>query len=423
MFIASSYGFSFVMTIPALLAIASTTLCAAEGRAYEEDKEDRFWAFGDSFSDNGNLSLLFATDGIDNTFLPPEAYVPFYPLAKELPLQRISTGPTIAEYTAECYGSVLLPSGSESWLPNGPLAANNFAIFAARATANVPGLDLPYQIATFAQRLIEMGVDVSHDRALVFIGANDIFQAFEASIAPISAGGKEADFEAGRVVLDVTLASIRSYVFGDGGLVTLPGGTQVPVPSLAMLGISKFIMSSIPNLKFTPAAIQTAELLQCDNVLKAADELSEYFNEGLDAVVADMKANRFHVVFLDTAQEFAKIRRDFKKLGFTNREDDCFLVNLLNTLTNGNPPTPGVFRDTCSAETTEDFLFLDSVHPTGAVHALLADELLDDLPCVNGNYAKGGSGRSSKKNKQKGNKKTMKMLMKMTKAKYYGGKH
>uniref|UniRef100_A0A7S3LFZ7 SGNH hydrolase-type esterase domain-containing protein n=1 Tax=Amphora coffeiformis TaxID=265554 RepID=A0A7S3LFZ7_9STRA len=412
-----------LFALTALALLATTTLCAAqeppadeqeppaseqEPPADEQVPEERFWAFGDSLSDNGNLSLLFATDGIDNTFLPPEAYLPFFPLGEDfVPLQRISTGPTIAEYTAECYGSVLLPSGLAALLPNGPLAANNFAIYLARATDNIPGIDFPYQVAAFAQRVVETGVDVSQDRAFIFIGANDVFQAFDAAVVPIAAGGKEADFEAGKAVLDYTLTSIRTYLIGEGGVLTLPNGSQVLVPSLAMLGIFKFIVSSIPNLKYTPIAKQTAKLLQCDEVLEVADELSQYFGEGLDAIVADMKAAHFDVVVLDTAKEFAKIHDNFKKLGFTNRDDDCFLINILNTFANGIPPTPGVFRDTCSAETTEDFLFIDTVHPTGTVNALLADALLNDLPCANDE-----SSTAKISSNKKSTKKSMKMQMK-----------
>jgi len=352
----------------ALLVFGSATNARAE----------RVWAFGDSLSDNGNLSLLFATDGLDSTYLPPEAYKPFFPpeLGGAFPLQRISTGKTTTEYVAEFYGTVLLPSALEAQI--GPEAANNFAIFGARAALTSP-LDLPYQVAQLAGR-VAGGLDVSEDRAIVLIGANDVFAAWGAAIEPVALGG-DADIDAGKAIIDEAIDSLRSYLIGDGGFVQLADGTVVPVPSLTALGLDKFVVMNVPSIARTPWVTQTGAALGDEKqVVKAARKMTRYFNKRLKKLVRDMRKDGVEVVSVNIKKINDKVRRRGKKLGFTNRKDDCFLTNTLATLTQGLPPTPGVFRDTCGADMTEKFMFIDTAHPTGTVHRAIADRVLDRLP-------------------------------------------
>lgn len=361
----------FVSSLFAMLAVAT----AANAQAQE-----KVWAFGDSLSDNGNLSLLFATDGNDDTFLPPEAYKPYFPaaLGGQFPLQRISTGKTVTEYVAEYFGTTLLPSGLEGQI--GPVAANNFAIFGARASLTSQ-LDLPYQVAQFAGR-VAGGVDVSDDRAIVFIGANDVFAAWLTAAQPIAAGG-EADIAAGEALLDEALASVRSYLLGAGGQIQLPDGSLAPVPSLKDLRLSKFVVLNVPGIDGTPWVNQTGVAFgNQEEVVKVAKKMTKYYNRGLKKIVKDMKKADLDVIAIDTYKLNKKIRKKADDLGFANQDDDCFLTNTLATLTEGLRPTPGVFRDTCSAATTEEFMFIDTAHPTGAVHSLIAEEVLEDLPCL-----------------------------------------
>jgi|GEM_PF-3270738 len=343
---------------------------------------DRVWAFGDSLSDNGNLSLLFATDGIDTTFLPPEAYKPYFPaeLGGQVSLQRISTGKTLTEYIAEFYGTTLLPSGLESQI--GGEAANNFAIFGARASLTNQ-LDLPYQVAQFQGRAA--GLDVSEDRAIVLIGANDVIAAWSTAIQPIAAGG-EADIETGKAIVDEAIVSLRAYLFGEGGEIEVSDGTPdgtitVPVASLTTLGLTRFVMLNVPDIGSSPLVTQTGDALgNRRDVVKAGRILTRYFNRQLRKVIREMRRSDLDVVSVDVFKFNNRVRRRAARLGFTNTTDDCYLTDTLATLTQGLPPTPGEFRDTCGIDKTEEFMFIDTAHPTGAVHKALSDLVLDRLP-------------------------------------------
>lgn len=339
---------------------------------------ENVWAFGDSLSDNGNLALLFATDGLNTTYLPPEAYKPFFPpqLGGSFLLQRLSTGKIFVEYLAEYYGSVLLPSGLESQI--GGEAANNFAILGARASLNSQ-LDLPYQVAQLAAR-VGAGLDVTNDRAVVAIGSNDVFAAWSQAIQPLTVGGTTVDLEAGKTVVDAAVESLRNYLVGGGGSVQLGDGSVVPVPSLTRLGLSKFSVGNVPNIGLSPWALQQADALGSNKrkALKAARKLSRYFNFRLKCLVREAEGIGLYVHYIDIYKTFRKVHRKAKKLGFVV-DEDCFLTNTLATLTDGVPPTPGVFRDTCGPNKTEEFFFIDSAHPTGAFHREIADRILDKL--------------------------------------------
>lgn len=329
-------------------------------------QSEHLWVFGDSLSDTGNLSLLFATDGNPDTYLPA-AYTPYSP-APGLTLQRISNGKTTIEYIADHYGDSLLPSFLRGQVPEG--AANNFAIFGARA-ALTSGLDLPYQVAQLAER-VQAGVDVSSDRAVIAIGSNDVFAAWGAAIEPLQSGG-EIDMDAGRAILDEAVASIRRHVF-DAGFATIPSpagdGSTVDIPSLVAMGMSKFLVLNSPDIGTTPWVANTADAFGDVRVKKAAKRLTRYFNRKLRRLVDDMEDAELDVVSIDLRRIASGVRRQYRWLGFENRNDDCFLTNTLATLTDGTAPEPAVYRDTCSEELADTFMFLDTAHPTGSVHAI-----------------------------------------------------
>ncbi len=346
--------------LPSFTALALTLGTTASAQA------DNLWVFGDSLSDNGNLSLLFATDGKPDTYLPA-AYTPYVALPG-LTLQRISNGKTTMEYVADYYGARLLPSFLKAQV--GDTAANNFAIFGARASLT-SGLDLPYQVAQLAERVFLRSLDVSSDRAVLAIGSNDVFAAWGAAIAPLSTGG-EIDLDAGKAILDAAIASLRTYVM-DEGLQTIPSpardGTMVQVPSLTGMGITQFVVLNSPDIGSTPWVNNTADALGDEDVVSTATRLTNYFNKQLARLVDDMDDACLDVIDVDLQKISDKVRDHSKRLGFTNKTDDCFLTNTLATLTRGLPPTPGVYRDTCSAELANQFMFLDTAHPTARVHA------------------------------------------------------
>ncbi len=370
-----------------LFASAALVAGLATASAPSSAEAQRLWVFGDSLSDTGNLSLIFANDGNPNTYLPA-AYTPYSPFPG-LTLQRISNGKTTIEYVADYYGQALLPSLLQGQF--GDVAANNFAVFGARASLT-SGLDLPYQVAQLTERVFLRGLNVTEDRVVVGIGSNDVFAAWAAAIAPL-AQGQAIDVDAGKAILDQAIVSLRTYLVGDG-MQTIPspnGNGTVSVPSLAGLGVTKFVILNSPDIGSTPWVGQTATAFGNPEVQKVASKLTRYFNRELKKVVKAMKKDRaLDVIDVNLEKIAAKVLKDAGKkgkkgdeLGFTNTTDDCFLTNTLATLTQGIPPTPGVYRDTCSAELAKEFLFLDTAHPTGAYHAETGAMVVDELPDCN----------------------------------------
>ncbi len=370
-----------------LFASAAVAVCLAGASAPSAAEAQRLWVFGDSLSDTGNLSLLFATDGNPNTYLPA-AYTPYSPFPG-LTLQRISNGKTTIEYVADYYGATLLPSYLRGQV--GDVAANNFAVFGARASLT-SRLDLPYQVAQLTERVYVRGLDVTEDRAVVAIGSNDVFAAWGAAIAPLQQG-QSINVAAGEAILDQAVASLRTYLTGEG-VQTIPSpagnGSTVSVPSLAGLGLKKFLILNSPDIGSTPWVGQTAAAFGNPAVQAVASELTHYFNRELKHLVNDMtkgqkkhgkkKEGALEVTLIDLRKIADKVRKESTELGFTNTTDDCFLTNTLATLTQGTAPTPGVYRPTCSAELADQFMFLDTAHPTAAVHAQTGAKVVDKLP-------------------------------------------
>ncbi len=356
--------------LPACAALALTLGSSVSARA------EQLWVFGDSLSDTGNLSLFYATDRNENTFLPA-AYTPYSPF-QGLSLQRVSNGKVTMEYVADYYDTTLLPSFLQAQV--GDTAANNFAIAGARASLT-SGLDLPYQVAQLSERVFLRSLDVSSDRAVLAIGSNDVFAAWSAAIAPLSKGGA-IDLAAGKAILNTAVASLRTYAL-DEGLQTIPSpkkdGSVVQVPSLAGMGITRFLVLNSPDIGSTPFVRKAANAFGNEEVVRTATHLAKYFNRQLARVVRDMKDDCLDVIDVDLHRINEQVRARSTHLGFTNSTDECFLNNVDATLTQGVLPSPAVYSDTCSAETANLFMFFDAVHPTAGVSAETAKRVVGRL--------------------------------------------
>lgn len=353
-----------------ITAIALLLIFGSAGSA----RAERIWVFGDSLSDNGNLSLLFATDGNANTYLPT-AYTPYS--LQGVPLQRISNGKIAMEYVADYYSTKLVPSGLRAQLGDG--VANNFAIFGARASLT-SGLDLPYQVAQLAERVVLRGLNVSSDRAVLAIGSNDLFAAWLAAITPLSTGG-QPNLAAGEAILDQAIASLRTYLSSKTAQ-TIPSpannGTTIQVPSLAALGLKKFVILNSPDISTTPWVLNTAKSLNNDKrVTTIAAGLTEYFNCELGDLIDELKA-KLSIIEIDL-QSISNTVRSTAKPAFVNKTEDCFQTNTLATLTQGVAPTPAVYRSTCSAAKANTFFFFDTAHPSARVHQLSGEAIVKKL--------------------------------------------
>ena len=296
------------------------------GPAYAgADDFGRVVSFGDSLSDNGNLSAA----------LGPLSGVAFGP---ENFFGRFSNGPTFAELLAgganpatgesaqQRFFGFLFTSGSAEGSVNlaiGGATASDDAI----PTVEVLGFRLPI-IPSVEDQISEFrnagGTFGTNDLVTILAGANDIFNAFDENpnLAITEAGDAAA----------AQIRNVRALVGAD-------------------LGARTVVVANLPNLGATPRFNGNPD---------AATAATNTFNDQLDAgveqlAVANPAAN---LVQADLRGALDVIIANKEAFGFVNVTDACV----------GNAACGDI----------NSFLFFDEVHPTAAGHALLA-QFIDEL--------------------------------------------
>ncbi len=284
---------------------------------------DQIVVFGTSLSDSGNA---FALVGGNNT--PPDFSVnPF--LVPDRPYSKgghhFTNGSTWVESFAREQG--LGWSVKPAFKGSNPGAAN-YAVGAARAYDDGVNVDLAAQLEAF---LHDSGGVASADALYVIeMGGNDVRDA----LAAFAAGGN------GGIVIRQALSSIA-------------GAVQV----LYGAGARRFLIWNAPNVALTPA-IRVLDGLS-PGAAAFAFQLTVVFNTALNGVVAQLEGlPDIQIKRLDAFRLLNDIVSDPARFGLTNVADPC--IN----------PTKEPF--VCNRP--DDFLFWDGVHPTRAVHAIIAHE-------------------------------------------------
>ena len=329
--------------------------------------QTRTWVFGDSLSDTGNLDLIMES-GIPNAYLPEEAYIP-----DQLGFQRISNGKVAVEYIAEANGWQLFPSLAQGAFP---IPATNFATFGARIVSDGVGVpDLPEQIGQLAQWWAGNNYpDLSNDQFILFLDANDVLASWLATIDPTN----EFNSATGEAILDQSLQTLAAFVTSDAPV--------AGIPSLKMMGVKKLMVLNVPNIAHTPWVSRTAEEMKTRRVKRAARLMTAYFKEGLADLVEGFTSAGFIIDDIDVAAINRRVRAHARRLGFTNKSDNCFDIHIFAMLSepypgplSGTLTGPAAFDNGCSPETANNFMFFDTVHPSAKVHQILAERILRRL--------------------------------------------
>jgi outer membrane lipase/esterase len=253
------------------LAALAAAFLSASAFAPDAFAQQRFIAFGDSLSDNGNL---FAAAGT-----PPPPYF----------AGRFSNGPTFVE---------LLSGGSMAgFFPVGPVnnaLSTNFAFGGARtdaAVANPPGSGT--QIGAFIAR---GGQFTPGSVTTLWAGANDIFQAL-----PV-AGATPATAQAVMTGVAVTAAS----------------NVGAQTAQLAAAGARQIVVLNLPNFGALPQFAGTA-------AAQLAGLSSGAFNGALSTSVgaAAAGAPAANVVSVDIASVFSALQANPAAFGFTDASSSC----------------------------------------------------------------------------------------------------
>jgi phospholipase/lecithinase/hemolysin len=304
-----------LMCAVAVLAIATAAVETAPGAGFS-----RIVAFGTSLSDSGNA---FALRGETNT--PPDydmdpLLVPSAPYARGG--HHFSNGATWVEQLARSGGL----AGSARPAFAGPGEGTNYAVGAARACEDAVHVNLPAQVDGFLQ---EVG-DVAPSDALyaIEIGGNDIRDAL---VAFPNGHGR---------ILQCAVQSIADNI-----------------ARLYAAGARTVILWRAPDLGLTPA-IRLLDRLN-PGARNLATGLTQAFNVGLDSVVVQLSMlPGIRIARLDAFRLLNDLVAHGEAFGLADVTNPCVTPN----------------RSPFTCRNPDEFLFWDGIHPSKAVHGIIAQE-------------------------------------------------
>ncbi len=280
----------------------------------------RFVVFGDSLSDPGNAFVL-----LRDVAVPPFSLIPNAPYARGG--LHFSNGATWVEQLSVFDDAI--PSAGPALLH--PVLFSNYAVGGTRARTPTPPerfFDLSTQVGLF---LRDFGGQAPADALyIVFVGGNDVRDALVAAIAP------DPNAPTSGEILQAALTAIRTNLL-----------------ALHAAGAQNFLVANAPNLGLAPAVRLFGPVAQ-----GAATDLAAQFNDGLEAILLELRLRGAHVTPLDVfliLNEIVKAPGDF---GLTEVTQPCIAVDTKVHPFCTNPGT---------------FLFWDGIHPTVAGHRILAE--------------------------------------------------
>jgi phospholipase/lecithinase/hemolysin len=269
--------------------------------------------FGTSLSDPGNVFALTGEQSTPPYNMLDPLIIPSAPYAKGG--HHFSNGATWIEQLARSLG---LSAYAHPAFKGGNSKAANYAIGGARARTIADSASLSAEVNTFLQ---DSGNAAPADALYVIeFGGNDIRDAL-ASGDPL--------------ILNSALAAIASNI-----------------QLLYNAGARNFFVWNAPNLKLTPAVQMlgpTAGIY--------AEIFSQGFNAGLSSVLSGLASlPGITIISFDAYGILDSLVSDPDSFGLSVVDAACVKPN--------DPPFE------CKAP--DDFLFWDGIHPTKAVHAILA---------------------------------------------------
>lgn len=300
------------------LLLAATLAVSAPATA---DPITTLYVFGDSLSDNGNLSTIAAGAGAGVVPAPPYA------------AGRASNGPVAVEYLASALGVPLQPAllGGTNYAVIG--AATGLVPYGGGAVDNVAatlGLPLPVPTGLVTGQLqfffLQQGVTPIDPDALFFIwaGANDI-------------------------AIDPTLATAQAAADNIG----------MAIDALYGAGARRFLIPNLADLGATPGGGGSVALTA----------LGLAFNARLaDNLAARSLLPGITLSTVDTFATFSAIKAFPGLFGFTNATSPCVLGSVLSAVR------------VCGPDDESGYVFWDSGHPTTAAHEVLGAQFFAALP-------------------------------------------
>jgi phospholipase/lecithinase/hemolysin len=284
---------------------------------------NRIVVFGTSLSDPGNAFALTGGTNVAPDYLVNPFLVPSAPYARGG--QHFSNGATWIEQYGRSVG--LAGSVRPAYLGLDP-NATNYAVGAARARDDGLNVNLSMQVDAFMQH--SGGVAPPGALYVIDKGGTDIRDALVA----YASGGNGAS------ILEAAVLAIANSIG------TLHGA-----------GARQFLIWRAPNVALTPAirALNTVS----PGAAQLGAGLTQAFNAALDGAVSQLAGlPGIDIVRLDADQLLHTLVTNGAAFGLTHVTTACITPNI----------PPFACRD------ADEFLFWDGIHPTSAVHAIIANE-------------------------------------------------
>ena len=296
------------------LALASSAAFAQSAPPVQASSHtglfDNMVVFGDSLSDDGNISL-----------------------SQGLPIFRWTTNPgqTGVEDIGDYFGTPLSPA-----LANG----NDFAFGGAGVVNNSPGVPatvptLPTQLGMYLQAT--GGKADPNTLYTVWGGGNDVFyNAYVASLGGLTPAQAQAN------------------------LITAAGTELGMIQTLGKAGARYVMVFNLPNIGLIPEATS-----QGPAAAAQLTGLSITYNSALNTGLANAGVN---IIPVNIFAIMSELVADPSRYGFTNVTTPACTGSAFGCLPAGTPGATSTYQP----GTENTYLFADGVHPTTAAHAMLA---------------------------------------------------
>lgn len=320
---------------------------------------------GDSLSDIGNAAGM-ADYLFGETIYPPTVGLcnPADVLVVPRPCDdlfyrraRVSDGPVAIEHLAAALGvGELLPS--LHLVPHAPVSGTVFAVAGAKARGH-SAIDLATQVDLLLLEHAPLAADAVY---VVMIGGNDAIDALQAAV------------EAGLVGVAVGAEVVSAAVAAIGA----------NLERLLDFGARRVVVANVPDLAALPevraaarasdneaAVLATASSVSADFARQLSALLDGFEARGQWNVPVPLELKRFDLRAAHTVAQLALAVRGANVL------DACFASELYRRSANAER----VFDPRCAPlpggpPRFGEFAYWDGIHPTGAVHALLGQALV-----------------------------------------------
>jgi phospholipase/lecithinase/hemolysin len=294
---------------------------AATGGRAVAASGDGIVVFGTSLSDPGNAFVLTGGTNAPPTYSVSPLLIPDRPYNRGG--HHFSNGATWIEQFAVSAG---LGESVQAAFSGANPHATNYAVGAARAREDGANVNLPTQVCAFLDHFD--GIAPAEATYVIEMGSNDVRDALSAAVT----GGNPGD------VIQDALTSIA-----------------VNIALLHSRGARRFLVWNVPNVALTPA-IRMLDL-QFPGAAFVTGQLTLVFNAGLNAILGSLASlPGIDIRRLDAYQTVTDMVADPAGFGLTNVTAPCIM--------------PNVAPFAC--ENPDQFLFWDGIHPTTAVHAIVA---------------------------------------------------